>query len=166
MEFSAESIQILGRSFGLQAEVFFFFRASWLDKRRLGDHRYAMHIDSRLTPAPSEPPRRPHRCDLQAKLDYLIHRFDREYPPDRRRLSAPEEVLIEAVEKGPSGLVGYGLRKWFETGDRISDFINTVSFEIYWRFKQFFPSARHIAELAIRKEEPPKQLPPASDEGA
>ncbi len=102
---------------------------------------------------------------LNNQVAYLSGRFDEEHPPDRVRLSAPEEALVEVVEKGVPGLLAYGLRKWFEHAGTLGEAANRAMLEIYGRFLAFFTSTRYIAELPAHEEEPPKQLPPASDKG-
>jgi hypothetical protein len=98
---------------------------------------------------------------IQSQIDYVAGRVDHEFPPDRSRLNAPEEALVTAVEGGPSGLAALALRKWFQTGDQIGDWLNRLSFQIYLRFQTFFQSAKGLTELP---EQSASETPPESTE--
>ena len=93
---------------------------------------------------------------LMAVLLYLVSRFEEEHPPPK--LTAAQETAVEAVKGGLRGVLGHALQKLFEAR-------NEEEAQIYRRFKPALENLKGLIELPAHEEEPPKQLPPASDKG-
>jgi len=93
--------------------------------------------------------------ELMAVLLYLVQRFDEEHP--QAKLTAGQEAIVEGVKSGLRGVLGLALQKFFEgAAER--------ELPIYQRYKPALEGLKGVAELPAHEEEPPKQLPPASDE--
>ncbi len=85
--------------------------------------------------------------ELRSMLQHVIGLLEEKFPPDRQKLSAPEEAFIEAVKDGATGFLALGLRKWFELGSKAGDALYDASFQIYERFHHFFHGAKGVVEL-------------------
>ena len=95
--------------------------------------------------------------ELMAVLLYLVQRFDQEHP--QAKLTASQEAIVETVKGGLRGVLGLALQKFFEASAAEREL------PIYQRFKPALEGLKGVAELPAHEEEPPKQLPPAPDEG-